>query len=309
MSSKVIVVGARSVRQGTGPFIAAAFAANEADIVGIVGTSNDTVEEARQALAQNQGIVCAGYTNLQDAILAERADIVAICSPYGVHQKQLAAVAEAGCHCLVEKPLMWPAAEQEVQAIVEGFTRRNLLLQMVTQWPTTLSAFTALLGPLNRPITEFAMGLSPISIGLTMVPDSAPHFISLLQALLGTGECEQVNIAIEGDAESDRLTLSCNYRHASGNCRAQLSLATCEQRPRPAWYSINGQRVDREVELPAYNQHLVTGECRATLMDPMEQVVAAFLASLETDRHGQQEHLLAGHRNLVQLAAAWPTDH
>ncbi len=261
-----------------------------------------------ESLATEQGIHCRGYTDLAEAIAAETPDVVALCSPFGFHAAQLELIAAANCHCLVEKPLAWPAAEEEVSSLINHFGQKDLLLQLVGQWPQTLSAFSRLHGPLPQRITDFAMGLSPISIGPNMVPDSAPHFISMLQALLGPGQCEQVRITLSeyGPEGPEQLALECHYAHQSGRCRAQLMLATCEQRPRPAWYQINQLRVDREVQLPQYTQQLVAGDNSATMNDPMEGVVGHFLSSLAINTPTDTASLLQGHKNLVQLASAWP---
>ena len=53
---RVVVVGARSARQGTGPFIAGAFDRLGADICAVVGTSSVTVNQALDSLRAQQGI-------------------------------------------------------------------------------------------------------------------------------------------------------------------------------------------------------------------------------------------------------------
>ena len=305
------MLGARSARQGTGPFIAGAFNRLGADVCAVVGTRASTLDQALKSLATKQGILCTGYTDLAAAISAEKPDAVAVCSPYPFHADHLALVAAADCHALVEKPLAWPAGEEEGSTLIEGFYQRGLQLQMVTQWPQTLPAFTTLHGRLPETITDFAMGLSPIPIGPGMVPDAAPHFISMLQALLGSGQCERVAIKLSGatvDAP-DKLVLACDYRHEAGQTRARLFLETCEQRPRPAWYQINERRADREVELPHYTQHLVSGDKRATLNDPLEGVVGQFLARLAGKVPTDKAKLLLSHENLLQLADAWPRNN
>jgi len=310
MPPRVLIIGARTARQGTGPFIARAFAASGADVCAILGTHKSTVEEAREALAREHNIICEGYTDLQEALVRERPDIVAISSPYQYHAEQLTTVARAGCHCLVEKPLVWPASEAQLKAIIQEFTQRGTLLQLVTQWPQTLSSFTELHGPIPKVITHFAMRLSPTSLGPNMVPDSAPHFISLLQALLGPGVCEPVAISFPDADEqaADKLTLKCQYRHGAGTTRAQLQLETCETRPRPAWYQINQLRADREVQLPEYVQQLVANGQTVTMDDPLDGVVADFLTALANRTETETSQLLAAHRNLLQLASAWPKD-
>lgn len=263
------------------------------------------------ALEAEQGIRCEGYTDLQRAIEIEKPDVVALCSPYRFHAQQLKAIAEANCNCLVEKPLAWPVDDSEVLSLLKIFESRGLLLEMVAQWPQTLFGFTEVHGPLPKTIGHFAMRLSPISIGRDMVPDSAPHFISMLQALLGPGDFQDTEVELQASVkgEINSLVLDCTYKHRLGTTQAQLKLATCETRPRPAWYQINELRVDREVQLPEYHQRLVYEERFATLRDPLESIVDRFLNALINKEMTDVNALRIGHRNLKQLAAAWPEQY
>ena len=297
-----VVIGARTQRQGTGPFIAAGLDTAGVTVSGIVGTSEASVARAKQQLADNWSLRTEGFTSLRAALEVTGADAVAICSPWQVHQQQLTEVAEASRHCLVEKPLAWPLDEDGADKLISAFERRNLLLQVVNQWPTTLPAFAALHGALVEPVQQFAMRLSPISIGPDMVTDSAPHFVGMLQALAGPGDCADARI---DSLSADELQLACRYQHTGGSIVARLILKTQEQRPRPAWYAVNELRADREVELPDYRQYLVFGDRRVEVPDPMHRVTAQFARSLRAGEKTQGELLRAAHRNLIQLAAAW----
>jgi len=268
-----------------------------------VGTSDANVREALSGLERHQGLVTRGFTDLANALRELAPDAVALCSPWQFHHRQLLTIAEAGCHCLVEKPMAWPATESEIDALLSGYEAQGLLLQMVGQWPCTLPAFEALHGPVSADLQSFEMRLSPISIGSDMLTDSAPHFISMLQALAGPGDCEHCAIAVE--SEADKLELTCQYRHAQGNISARLLLETCEQRPRPAWYAINGLRADRVVTLPDYRQSLSGAGANAAFADPMHEVTADFLAGLSLGRVTDGVMLRSAHRNLLQLAAVW----
>jgi len=304
---RIIVVGARVARQGTGPFIAGALGKLGAVVCAIVGTRTSSVQQAQQALLSEYDIHCRTYVDLPAALESEKPDAVVICSPYEFHSDQLLQVARAGCHCLVEKPLAWPATQRKVDAIVAAFSKNALLLQVVDQWPHTLSSFAELHGPAPRQVTDFAMRLSPISIGANMVPDSAPHFLGMLQALLGSGHCEDIVITLPhtaGDAPTSRLTLDCNYRHRKGEARAHLLLETCELRPRPAWYQVNQLRADREVELSSYTQYLVSKGKRVMLPDPLEEVVKDFLRKLASHATTDEQTLQLAHANLLNIAAA-----
>lgn len=298
---RTLVIGARSVRQGTGPFIAAGLARAGAEIAAVVGTSAHSTEQAVASLAQDWGIATTGYTDLAEALARVSPDAVAICSPWRFHARQLQQVARAGCHCLVEKPLAWPAQQAAAEQLIEAFQTRGLMLAQVAQWPTTLPAFVELHGSLPATIDSFTMRLSPMSIGEDMITDSAPHFISLLQALVGPGDCLDVEIENAGE----QLSLRCLYQHNSGAIHATLLLETCVQRPRPAWYQINSLRADRSVQLPEYSQSLVCGDRRVVLEDPLERVTAGFIDDLKAGRLTASTNLLSAHRNLLQLAAAW----
>ena len=298
---RIVLIGARSVRQGTGPFIAAGLAKAGAEIAAVVGTTAQSTTEAVASLQQDWGIETSGYTDLAQALDQLQPDAVAICSPWRFHQPQLQQVVDAGCHCLVEKPLMWPATQEQVQQLISTFQRKRLLLQQVAQWPTTLPAFALLHGGLPAKIERFTMRLSPISIGEDMITDSAPHFVSLLQALAGPGECLDVSIERTGQ----QLALLCRYEHQGGAIAATLLLETCAQRPRPAWYQVNTLRADRTVQLPEYTQSLTNGERSVTLEDPLHRVTAQFIDDLKAGKTTAVGALLCGHRNLLQLAAAW----
>jgi GFO/IDH/MocA oxidoreductase family protein len=297
-----IVIGARTQRQGTGPFIAAGLANAGIGVSGIVGTSEASVAQAQRQLAENWGLQTAGFTNLEAALETTGATAVAICSPWQVHQQQLTEVAAANRHCLVEKPLAWPLDETGADQLIAGFEQRGLLLQVVNQWPTTLGAYAELHGDPGKTAEQFTMRLSPISIGPDMITDSAPHFIGMLQSLAGPGNCTDSSI---NSISREELHLDCRYQHARGAIAARLILKTRVQRPRPAWYEINGRRADREVALPDYRQYLVSGDRRVKVSDPMQAVAARFARDLRAGEKTQGELLRAAHRNLLQLAAAW----
>lgn len=281
-ANRVIVVGARSARQGTGEFVAGWFARHGAEVTGIVGTTAETVEQAQARLRKVYAIECRGYTNLDAALAAEPGGMVAICSPYHAHADQLMKVGHSGRHCLCEKPLCWPAPPSEDP--IAPFVAAGRLLDVITQWPCTLPTFYVLHPEqAGDAVESFEMRLSPISSGLDMIPDAVPHFLSMLRALCGS--VQPANIAAEfvgGDPR--RLRLTCDVSHAAGRLRATLHLETCPQRPRPAWYAINGARVDREVELAGYDQFFRLKDRRMPLPDPLGQLVARFLAEVAANR-------------------------
>ena len=304
MRPRTLIVGARTARQGTGRFLAGALSAEGAEVCALVGTSDPTARQAQSALASEYGIDARPYTDLQQALSAEQPQLVLLASPWQFHQQQLELIAAAGCHCLVEKPMLWPADEKTAQRVVAGFASRQKLLDVVGQWPFALAQFEALYGAPARTAESLTMRLSPISIDDSMIPDAAPHFISLLQALAGPGDFHGITFERTTSDGQPRMAISARFVHAGGTIAAELVLETVPERPRPAWFEINGLRAEREVELPEYRQHLVGNGKRVPLPDPMQVIASAYLAKLRRGEATDSAALLSAHRNLYQLAAA-----
>lgn len=194
---RILLVGARRTRQGLGPFVASSFLEAGARIAGVVGTSEESVAGALHELPRpdgDPGPAPEGFTDLHRALEATRPDAVAVCSPYAHHREALEIVASHGVNCLCEKPLWWeehPDRVGETRRLVEEFRRRDLLLEILTQWPFTLDEYREIFppgeGPGNLP-HRFHMILSPSCRGPGVIPDSAPHLLSMLQKLFGAGD-------------------------------------------------------------------------------------------------------------------------
>jgi len=309
--TRAIVVGARRRHQGTGAFIARALHRAGVEVAGVVGTSAATVDEACRNLRAAAGIAARGYTSLDAALRDERVQLVAICSPHAAHRAQLEQVAQANCHCLCEKPLWWSstasAMETDTAAILERFVSRGLLLDIMTQWPDTLPAYDRLHGETSRqPLTSFAMSLSPLTSGAAIVPDCAPHVLSMLYALAGTGSVEHVRIEYD-DPAAQTMQLRFGYRCAAGRVNVECRFATSDTRPRAASYAINGRRIDRVIRLPEYQIAFEADGRSIEIADPLECLVAQFVQRMHAGETTDTDKLEAAMQGLVRLAQALPT--
>lgn len=280
--SNVVVIGARGRRQGIGEYVTRWFAEAGARVAAIVGTSAETIEEARLRLRERWSIECEGFVSLEEALRSVEPDIVAICSPYDYHAQHIEAVADAGVHCLCEKPLWWdPALDplDETRRLATSFVRKGRLLTTVTQWPYTLPYFYQLCPEARgQPVQSFAMTLSPRSEGRCMVPDAVPHGLSMLEALVGPGKiCTPKASFPDGTVRTLRVEFG--YQTENGPCvEATFEYRTHEHSPRPAAYAINGSRVDRRITLPSYNFEFERCARRLALVDPLRLLVEDFLA-------------------------------
>ena len=308
---RAVIVGARRQRQGIGEFIAANLDGAGVEIAGIVGTTDETVAEAQRGLEQGHGIRARGYLSLAEALAKERPTLVAICSPYAHHRAQLERVARAGAHCLCEKPLWWwtgagePGCPAVTATLANDFARQGLLLDLVTQWPYTLAAFDELHEGVRggETLHRFEMILSPLSRGGAMLPDAAPHVLSMLHALVGAGVVQDP-VAAYDDPDGERMALDFRYRHAAGETAVSCRFNCTPARPRPAAYAINGRWVHRRIGMPGYAIHFDSDDASIAVEDPLKLLVRDFVSRLRCHEPTDVRRLVAGMSALEQLATA-----
>ena len=264
------------------------------EIVGVVGTSHETVREPAETFGAR------GYIDLLDALEVEQPEFVAICSPIDCHREQLEMVAARGCHCLCDKPLWWDDGAQDRAAVtaslIDRFEEKDLHLAVLTQWPHALPAFFRLHPDLAAHAVEsFAMHLGPISTGAAMVLDSMSHPLSILERIAGHAEVDGIAARTAGRTQ----VISFSY----GPVAVEVILTTTPNPPRPAAFAINGRWAHRVVG-PGYRMFMEDDGRRVDMPDPMpmrvEEAVNAARAGLPTDRAS----LLLGMANLERLMRA-----
>jgi len=287
-----------------GEFIAKYFHEQGAEVCGIVGTSSDSVEDTARHLKQQYGISTQGYTDLQSAIEQANPTVVVIASPTAVHRQHLETVAAFGISCLCEKPLFWddgkPVDPKEVERLVKRFCGAGQLLQLVTQWPETLDEYYSLYPEARgQPVERFEMLLGPASSGINRVIDSLPHVLSMVHCLTGLGEVQNPRAAAKNP---EHLTVSFDYRHATGSLEVTVDLIQTPESPRPAGYALNGHAVRRSIQLPEY-QMLFTGESGkpVAVADPLKKRVRNYLADLESGQPTDKQQLIASMIDLKNL--------
>ena len=305
---RAIVVGARRRRQGIGGFVAKFLLEEGVDLCAVVGSREASARLARDELVAGGDRACRAYADLEEALSRERPDAVCVCSPYGLHRRQLESIAKHGCHCLCEKPLWWEDHDDrtaETARLVDLFDERDRHLRLLTQWPCTLSDFYRLHpGLKGSPVKTFEMHLGPISHGPEMIIDSAPHPLSVLQELVGCGVVSAPT-AEYLDAERRDLCVYFHYLHADGGIEARLRFTTTEQAPRPASYSINGAGVTRSLELPEYDIFFSAENRKIRIEDPLRSLVRDFLRDVARGARARRQELIesVGALEILYLAA------
>jgi len=279
---RVAVIGARRGRQGLGEHLARFAARHGAVVAAFLGTSDATVEEARRILA-GHGILARGYTRLEHLLDDQVLDALVVASPVATHHACLERALDAGLHVLCEKPLVWgrPDAVAEAARFEAAFAAAGLALWENCQWPCTLPAFRSLHPDAPDQPGDVTMWLGPTSTGRRMLVDALSHPLSLLQALF-PGEGRGIGDVEFSTLRPDAGTLDLRFRFLrdAGSVGVRVELRSTPQQPRPAGYSLDGFRAERRVRMEDYALFFDDGGRSVPVPDPMERLVADFVAVL-----------------------------
>ena len=307
MPYKIGIIGAARRHQGTGPFIARTFARLGHEISGIVGTSDQSTKQAVADLADHYSINTQGYTDINELIEQHDLDIMAIATPPDSHFNFLKCAVENKLHIFCEKPFWWPKNNeltlsdylQMLHTLVETSRVNQRYIHLNTQWPYTLKDFRQIHpnAIINNEIKQFAMHLSPQSMGVSMLVDAASHGLSMLYQLLGSGNLENINI----QHIHQGALINFDYHHQRGCTKSTLGFLQSDETPKPASYLINGYKVNRTVSLPEYQIQLQSDQQTISIQDPLDASITDFLASLDADLKTDEDTLMLGARHLYQL--------
>lgn len=94
----------------------------------LVAITARTEENARKA---GQKYDCAYYADYHEMLRRKDIDIVSVCLPSGMHYEAAIAAAQAGKHCIVEKPLEINA--ERIKHITDIFDKNGLKLSVIFQ--------------------------------------------------------------------------------------------------------------------------------------------------------------------------------
>jgi len=287
---RVGIVGAGRTRQGLGPFLARWLEAAGAQVIGVSGRERARARAAAASLTSSLRHPVACYADAQE--LARAVDLLVVACPIEGHLAGLDAALDAGVPCLCEKPLVsWADWERGLERVA-AFRERGLLLVENCQWPFVLPALDALYPEARkRPIRSIAMRLSPAWPGPTMLEDSLSHALSLLQALVTVPADAHLGAVTQTDARADATENLVRFRVHGGaeEVQVELHLKCAAEQPRPAWFSVEGARLDRQVgEDYAISFRGADGR-EANVQDPLASLVYGLLADLKANERDRSD--------------------
>lgn len=284
---RIGLVGAGRSRNGLGPFLASACEKAGARVVAVAARDAERAAYHAEELAQRLKHPVAAKADVT-ALCASGIDALVIASPQEAHLTALRAAVSNGLSCLCEKPLVDLRDAAAGLAVVQQFQDQGLVLHENAQWPFVLPVLSQLYSMPEGSPRLLEMGLSPMGGGaLSMVADSLPHLLSLCLAVLPKSQAlalELRSCTIDtraAAATSSRLEL--HFRHPGGELLARLFLVQCPTQPRPAWFALDGRRVDRRIG-DGYAISFVGNGAEAAVSDPMYALVEQFLAAATAKR-------------------------
>ncbi|MFO7776577.1 MAG: Gfo/Idh/MocA family oxidoreductase [Candidatus Hydrogenedentota bacterium] len=294
--TRVAVVGAR----GVGRYHARWWALEGAQVCAIVGTSENTLEEARANLENTFGFDGATYTSLEELLENEDVDIVDVCSPHIHHGEHVRIALENRCHVLCEKPFIYrPDAGREellaeAEVLLELAERRGRRLSVCLQY--TRGADHAIRHSLENQgwtsLRHFRSRLEVPSRGRGPDPsrvwlDLAPHALSFLSRLLPQAAVDFTTL--ETNFEGYKAHASFEV-HSPGDERTacQLEMANNpESGSHTRLFSLNGRDMQFEGatdERGVYAMRVVTQDKEWKTNDFMREFIRAFLWNEATVR-------------------------
>jgi predicted dehydrogenase len=205
-------------------------------------------DPARRAALRRKYNTAAEFADLAACLVANRVEVVHVCSPSESHFRLVAHALEAGTHTLVEKPVAVSAAE--TRRLVQLAAQNGVLLNPVHQFPFQ-HGFRSLLDRLDRLGTLVELSFVTNSAGGTgrtaderreLLFSILPHPLSLFRALLRTSVAEigwQVIASTDDDLDVGAV-------HEGMILRTRISL---RGRPTNNVLTVVGDRATGHVDL------------------------------------------------------------
>lgn len=249
MSLRVAVLGA----SGFGRHHAKWYAQLGCNVVAFLGSSPQSVEATRQALAESIGFTGRGYVELPDLLATENPDAVSVCTPWPLHGEEARACLQADCSVLCEKPLLWRpgASSQEILAdarsLGEEAERRGAVLSVNTQYAAAAEAYRRVapeaLAERSRFSATMSSRLKPDGPrGRAIWLDLAPHAISFLLSLLPDAEFRPGSVV--GRIQPEQTDVTFELAATGTTCRAAIRTAKLPDEPFPRRFGFGDHVAD-----------------------------------------------------------------
>lgn len=188
------------------------------EVVAFLGSGDASCRTTAADLVQSIGFSGRGYSDFGQLLEQEEPDVVDVCTPNELHFELAMAALMAGCHVLVEKPMVWDGPAHSVRSLdlanrlVDEATERALCLGVCTQYAASLplyeriytretGSYTREIGS-QQQVTEFIAEMETLSRGrqrdgAEIWIDMGSHPLSLLLAWMPDGVIDPDSLQVE----------------------------------------------------------------------------------------------------------------
>ena len=262
-------------------------------VVGFLGSSEESVTATSQALRDIFPFAGRGYCNLDQLLTAEAPDLVDVCLPNEAHFDCVKRALARGCHVLCEKPMVWHPAglaqtRAQAQELVDLARQVDRRLGICTQSAPSLCHYQRCYEPVRGPLTgieSFYAEMETVARGRSRSAeeiwvDMGPHPLSLLLAWLPGGAIEPASLEVEFAGGEARARF--NFIDAAGSCHCEIVVRDLLEGQPVRRFGINGLLVDctgRSTTDGTYCSVLSSGDAEQLGEDFMSLLIAQFAQS------------------------------
>lgn len=270
-------------------------------IVGFLGTTNDSVTQTETALRAQFDFQGNAYTDLETLLQKEKPDIVCVATPPPMHFAHVLQSLEAGAHVLCEKPLVYAPTRKfrenrdGAKELVKVAAKKHLNLGTQLQYGAATPILCKLAGLSVSDVGDFAMELETLNANAPRNPrelwiDLGPHPISIAQMLAGPGsQLAEETIRFEQHDDDEKTEVLARFGINCANGRLLMVRAVVRalrgenQRAPRRRFSFNGHSVIYAPLQSAKNgfqaQFVAPDGYASIYPDPVDYLIGNFVRS------------------------------
>ena len=244
----------------------------------IVGRKHETVEKTANELSEAYKLTIRGFDRLERALESDP-DIVSICTPANSHAQFLERLISLGCGVLCEKPFIWSENLKTAQLERQLMQLAGLDGRLSVNYCNSLYVREALSHmPTDEEIEKlfFRFHTNGQHLFDEIGIDLLPHALSALQEIKEIRHISSITTRVsrhEYQCHFFADTIECFFEFAQGpNISKNLTIGLNGRLFVRDAYFVDGSYEAGLLD-PASNR-------RITMMDPMRQVVTAFVAAI-----------------------------
>ena len=285
---RVAILGA----SGIGKFHAREFVKAGAEVVAILGASQESALQTSQTLREKFKVEARPYSNLDDLLKNEEVDAVSVCTPSSFHFENSIECLNSGVNVFSEKPVVQNSDFDNAKfakELIEVAKNKGLIFTVNTQWPAIIPYLNPYVD-LND-VSTFSMLMQPRDFGKDILLDQVPHMNSVLLHLIPNGEIE--NISFKNPSKGD-IEVFFDFVDKEKICKVNYKFKYKESGTRDWSIEINGHSFNRVVD-DNYNQSLVSSNEQIQIPDPLSISIQKFVGALS-----KSDEVLISSREIIR---------